>query len=257
MPREKRVPATPLPSATILLVRDGQATRLDDGGMPIGIFAGAEYGEGCHELQSDDLLVLFRDLLKNSAEARRAITGRCHHVLVDEYQDTNKVQGHIAALLATGHGDLMVVGDETSLTSQEDAKKTLLESWGFLVDLIDDAASQTSFNTAVTVNDVVFVSGEVSAGALGAKLKIPAGTESGKIFRLRGQGVVDSAHGHGKGDQHIQVKIEVPGRLSGKEKKAMQKLVDMLHDNHFEETAKMNKMADKFYERKRKLESDS
>ena len=44
-----------------LLVRDGQATRLDDGGMPIGIFPGAEYGEGCHDLQADDLLVLFTD----------------------------------------------------------------------------------------------------------------------------------------------------------------------------------------------------
>ena len=53
------------------------------------------------------------------------------------------------------------------------------------------------------------------------------------------------------------MKIEVPNRLSGKEKKAMQELVEKLHDNHFEETARMNKQADKFYERKRKLEADS
>ncbi|MDZ8118761.1 hypothetical protein [Pontiella agarivorans] len=52
------------------------------------------------------------------------------------------------------------------------------------------------------------------------------------------------------------MKIEVPARLSGKEKKAMQKLVEQLHDNHFEETARMKKQADKFYERKKKLESD-
>ena len=60
----------------------------------------------------DDLLVLLRDLLHGQPAARREIAGRCHHVLVDEYQDTNRVQGHIAALLATEHGDLMVVGDE-------------------------------------------------------------------------------------------------------------------------------------------------
>ena len=89
------------------------------------------------------------------------------------------------------------------------------------------------------------------------KLKIPAGTESGKIFRLRGQGVIDAAHGHGKGDQHVQVKTEVPARLSGKEKKAMQQLCEMLHDNHFEETARLKKQAEKFYERKRKLEADA
>jgi hypothetical protein len=53
------------------------------------------------------------------------------------------------------------------------------------------------------------------------------------------------------------VKIEVPARLSGKERKTMQQLCEMLHENHFEETAAMKKMAEKFYERKRKLESDS
>ena len=37
----------------------------------------------------------------------------------------------------------------------------------------------------------------------------------------------------------------------------MKALCDKLHDNHFELTEKMNKMAKKFYDRKRKLESDS
>ena len=106
---------------------------------------------------------------------------------------------------------------------------------------------------------IAMLGGEITVPTIhgGAKLKIPAGTESGKIFRLRGQGVVDAAHGQGKGDQHVMAKIEVPGRLSGKEKKAMQELCSMLHENHFEESAKMKKMAAAFYERKRKLESDS
>jgi len=60
----------------------------------------------------DDLLVMLRDLLRTDATARRELAGRCQHVLVDEYQDTNRLQGHIAALLSTVHGDLMVVGDE-------------------------------------------------------------------------------------------------------------------------------------------------
>jgi hypothetical protein len=53
------------------------------------------------------------------------------------------------------------------------------------------------------------------------------------------------------------VNIEVPSRLSGKEKKVMQQLCEQLHDNHFELTAKMKKTAEKFYERKRKLETDT
>ena len=89
-----------------------------------------------------------------------------------------------------------------------------------------------------------------------ARLKIPAGTQNGKLFRLRGQGIHDQAHGHGKGDQHIMVNIEVPAKLSGKEKKAMEKLISSLHENHFEETIKLQKETKKFYERKRKLDTE-
>jgi molecular chaperone DnaJ len=107
--------------------------------------------------------------------------------------------------------------------------------------------------------NIAMLGGEIEVPTIhgGAKLKIPAGTESGKIFRLRGQGVVDAAHGQGKGDQNVMVKVEVPARLSGKEKKAMQQLCDLLHESHFEETARMKKMAATFYERKRKLEAES
>ena len=89
-----------------------------------------------------------------------------------------------------------------------------------------------------------------------ARLKIPAGTQNGKLFRLRGQGIQDQAHGHGKGDQHVMVNIEVPAKLSGKEKKAMEKLISSLHENHFEETIKLQKETKKFYERKRKLDTE-
>lgn len=89
-----------------------------------------------------------------------------------------------------------------------------------------------------------------------ARLKIPAGTQNGKLFRLRGQGIQDQAHGHGKGDQHVMVNIEVPAKLSGKEKKAMEKLISNLHENHFEETIKLQKETKKFYERKRKLDTE-
>ena len=40
-----------------------------------------------------------------------------------------------------------------------------------------------------------------------AKLKIPAGTQAGTTFRLRGKGM-PNVHGHGHGDEHIRVLVE-------------------------------------------------
>ena len=45
------------------------------------------------------------------------------------------------------------------------------------------------------------------------KLKIPAGTQSGKVFRIKGKGVV-SLQGGGRGDQHVRVFVETPTHLS-------------------------------------------
>ncbi|MBN2453790.1 MAG: ATP-dependent helicase [Candidatus Omnitrophica bacterium] len=59
----------------------------------------------------DDLLVYLRMLL-NIDEARRKLSGKYKYVMVDEYQDTNILQGDIAYLLAKEHGNIMVVGDD-------------------------------------------------------------------------------------------------------------------------------------------------
>ncbi|RMH20429.1 MAG: ATP-dependent helicase [Acidobacteria bacterium] len=72
----------------------------------------AERKKAQNVMDYDDLLVNLRDLLVEHAGARRQICSRYRHVLVDEYQDTNRLQAHIAALLASAHGNLMVVGDE-------------------------------------------------------------------------------------------------------------------------------------------------
>lgn len=52
------------------------------------------------------------------------------------------------------------------------------------------------------------------------KLKIPAGTQTGKIFRLRGKGV-PNVHGRGQGDQHIQVKVVTPKKLTSRQKELL------------------------------------
>ena len=60
----------------------------------------------------DDLLVLWLKLLQEQAEAREHYQRRFEFVLVDEYQDTNKLQSQLIDLLAARHRNVMVVGDD-------------------------------------------------------------------------------------------------------------------------------------------------
>ncbi len=54
-----------------------------------------------------------------------------------------------------------------------------------------------------------------------AKLKISSGTQSGTVFKMRGLGI-PYLHGHGTGDELVKVEIDVPKRLSSKQKKLLQ-----------------------------------
>lgn len=56
-----------------------------------------------------------------------------------------------------------------------------------------------------------------------AKIKIPPGTQSGKIFRLKGKGFPD-VNGYAKGDQLIHVNVWTPQNLTHEEKEALENL---------------------------------
>jgi len=60
----------------------------------------------------DDLLVNWQRLLGESVLARTEIASQFRYILVDEYQDTNLIQAQIVRLLAYGHDNVMVVGDD-------------------------------------------------------------------------------------------------------------------------------------------------
>ncbi len=62
-------------------------------------------------LDFDDLIALPVRLLDEYAEVRRAVQERFHYVHIDEYQDTNALQGRLANLLAEKYGNIFVVGD--------------------------------------------------------------------------------------------------------------------------------------------------
>ncbi len=61
----------------------------------------------------DDLLLLWVKLLKDHAEVREDYQRRFQFVLVDEYQDTNKIQGELIDLLVARHKNIMAVGDDS------------------------------------------------------------------------------------------------------------------------------------------------
>ncbi len=61
------------------------------------------------------------------------------------------------------------------------------------------------------------------------KLKIPAGTQTGTQFRLRGKGV-ENVQGFGVGDQHIQVKIVTPTKLSEQQKELLREFASISGD---------------------------
>ncbi|HTL56683.1 MAG TPA: UvrD-helicase domain-containing protein [Candidatus Limnocylindrales bacterium] len=60
----------------------------------------------------DDLLVLWLRLLQEHEDTRDHYQRRFQFLLVDEYQDTNKLQSDLIDLLAARHHNLMVVGDD-------------------------------------------------------------------------------------------------------------------------------------------------
>lgn len=66
---------------------------------------------------------------------------------------------------------LLVVQNTNPLTAQDAAKKARIESWGYLVNVIDDQAPQPEFDAAFLKNHVVYVSEEVNHGSVDAKLK--------------------------------------------------------------------------------------
>ncbi len=60
------------------------------------------------------------------------------------------------------------------------------------------------------------------------ELKIPAGTQSGQVFRIPNQGMT-RLRGGGKGSLYITVQVETPKKLSGEQKELLQKFADTMH----------------------------
>jgi molecular chaperone DnaJ len=103
---------------------------------------------------------------------------------------------------------------------------------GDLIVLIEEEAHpqlhrdglNVAFDLHISIPDAVFgIQIEVPTIDGRAKIKIPPGTQSGKIFRLKGKGF-PNVNGYEKGDQLIQVNVWTPQHVSAAEKDMLEKL---------------------------------
>ena len=79
----------------------------------------------------------------------------------------------------------------------------------------------------------------------GYSLKIPAGAQTGKIFRLKGKGIA-SLRGDGVGDQEVRIMIETPTHLSDRQKELLKEFATLSGE-------KVNPMASSFMEKAKKI----
>ena len=68
--------------------------------------------QATNAMDFDDLLALWLRLMQEHEEAREQYQRRFQFILVDEYQDTNRLQSDLIDLLAARHKNVMVVGDD-------------------------------------------------------------------------------------------------------------------------------------------------
>ncbi|MCO8193934.1 MULTISPECIES: molecular chaperone DnaJ [Anaerofustis] len=78
------------------------------------------------------------------------------------------------------------------------------------------------------------------------KLKIPEGTQSGQVFKLKNKGI-QNANGFGKGNQYVEIKVEVPKNLTEKQKSKLREFGELSSDKNNEQNKSFwDKVKDNF-----------
>jgi molecular chaperone DnaJ len=78
-----------------------------------------------------------------------------------------------------------------------------------------------------------------------AQIRIPPGTQSSTVFRLRGKGV-RNVQGYGMGDLHVRVFVEVPTHLNSAQRQKLQEFAELCD-------AEVNPMGKGFFEKAKKF----
>ena len=88
---------------------------------------------------------------------------------------------------------------------------------------------------------------EISVPALdgGTAIRIPPGTQPGTMFRLKSKGI-KNVQGHGRGDLHVRINVEVPTHLSSDQKAKLEEYAVLCN-------GKESPMSQSFFEKAKKL----
>lgn len=78
-----------------------------------------------------------------------------------------------------------------------------------------------------------------------AEIKVPEGTQTGTLFRLRGKGI-PRLHGHSRGDQLVRVKVQIPTKLNTDQRDAVYKLAAAFGEDLPEDKGFFDKVRDAF-----------
>lgn len=98
-----------------------------------------------------------------------------------------------------------------------------------------------SFSTAALGGEI-----EVPTLTGAARLKVPPGTQSGQLFRLRGKGL-PNVHGHGQGDQIVRVIVEVPSRLTRAMREKLEEFAGLANDDAYPQRQNWLEKAKRFF----------
>lgn len=79
-----------------------------------------------------------------------------------------------------------------------------------------------------------------------AEIKVPAGTQHGTVFRLRGKGV-PSVRGSGRGDQLVHVIVEVPTKLNADQRQKLEEFEKATSEDTYPRLKKFLKKAKRFF----------
>ncbi len=88
---------------------------------------------------------------------------------------------------------------------------------------------------------------EIEVPSLNGKvpLRVPAGTQTGQMFRVKGKGI-KNAQGYGWGDLHVRVSVEVPAHLNAAQRAKLQEFAALCDE-------KVNPITQGFFEKAKKL----
>lgn len=96
---------------------------------------------------------------------------------------------------------------------------------------------------------VATLGGELEVPTLEGKasIKVPAGTQGGTTFRLRGRGIKDLSYGT-KGDLHVTVHVEVPTKLNSEQKEKLKEFSESIGEKNSPMQESFFAKAKKFFE---------